>query len=54
MAASSSPGYGRWVPGELEVSFLGNAKMAGKSEWVVRAYRCTSCSHLDLYAVDPG
>jgi len=54
MAEGAPPGYGRWVPGELQVGPFGNAKVAGKPRWEVRAYRCTSCSHLYLYAVDPG
>lgn len=48
------PGYGRWIPGELKTGVFGGAKVLGKQRWDVHAYRCTRCSHLDLFAVDPG
>lgn len=49
-----SPGYGRWVPGELETNLFGNAKVVGKERWTVHAYRCTRCNHLELFATNPG
>ena len=48
-----APGYGRWVPGRLETTLFGNAKIGGRERWVVHAHRCTRCSHLELFAIDP-
>jgi hypothetical protein len=54
LAENQSPGYGCWVPGALEFGPLGGAKLFGKERWEVRAYRCKQCSHLDLFAAEPG
>ncbi len=48
------PGYGRWIPGPLETGIFGGARVMGKERWDVHAYRCRNCSHLDLFAADPG
>jgi ribosomal protein L37E len=48
------PGYGRWIPGELKTGPFGGAKTFGKERLDVHAFRCTRCSHLDLFAVDGG
>jgi hypothetical protein len=45
-------GYGNWVRGELEVGMLGGARLFGKEQFEVQAFRCTRCSHLDLFAAD--
>jgi hypothetical protein len=45
-----STGYGQWVAGELETGSLGWAKRRGRAVRAVYAYRCTQCSHLELFA----
>jgi hypothetical protein len=52
MLNSAGSGYGRWVRGELEVGILGGARPSGKPQFDVQAYRCTRCSHLELFAAD--
>ena len=47
------PGYGRWIRGELETGIFGGAKLYNKEHWEVQAFRCTQCSHLELYAAEP-
>jgi hypothetical protein len=49
---SDGNGYGRWVRGELEVGMLGGAKLTGRKQFEVQAFRCTRCSLLHLFAAD--
>lgn len=42
-------GYLRWIAGELQTGFFGKAHNFGKVRVPVDAYRCTACSHLDLF-----
>ena len=53
-AGESSQGYARWIPGALERGIFGGASRLGKERWVVEAWRCTSCQHLDLFAREPA
>jgi hypothetical protein len=46
---NDSLGYLRWIPGELETGFFGGARRLGKVRVQVDAYRCTGCSHLELF-----
>jgi hypothetical protein len=48
----ASHGYGRWIAGELERGILGGARRMGRLRREIRAYRCTVCGHLELFAVD--
>ncbi|WP_211349026.1 hypothetical protein [Nocardioides litoris] len=44
----------RWLAGRFQRGLLGNAKGRGLGRGVpVLAYRCTGCSRLELFAVDP-
>lgn len=52
MLDTGQPGYGRWVPGPLETGATGTAKVSGKDQYAVLAFRCSRCSHLELFA--PG
>ncbi len=45
--------YGVWVEGPLEVGPLGGARLMNRTLRAVYAYRCTHCSHLELFANDP-
>ncbi|MFF3669652.1 hypothetical protein [Microtetraspora malaysiensis] len=45
-----SQGYGRWIPGPLERGVFGGARRLGKPRWIIDAYRCVRCSHLELFA----
>lgn len=44
-----SSGFVRWIAGPLKRGPFGGAKRMGKPRHAVEAYRCTVCSHLDLY-----
>jgi hypothetical protein len=48
-AGQGSGGFGRWIPGALELGLLGGAKKAGKPRYAIHATRCSACSHLDLW-----
>jgi hypothetical protein len=48
-AGEGSRGYGRWVRGKLETGIFGGAKLSGREQYEVRAYRCPRCGHLDLF-----
>jgi hypothetical protein len=50
---NDSRGYLRWIPGRLETGIFGGARRLGKVRVRVDAYRCTACSHLELF-VDPA
>lgn len=43
-------GHARWVEGVLELGFFGGAKRAGRTRWLIDAFRCKDCSHLELFA----
>ena len=45
-----SRGHARWVQGALELGIFGGAKRKGRVRWLVDAYRCEDCTHLDLFA----
>lgn len=47
-SGDSSRGHARWVEGPLEIGFWG-AKRTGRTHWLVDAYRCAECSHLELF-----
>ncbi|WP_067818575.1 hypothetical protein [Nocardia inohanensis] len=49
-SGDSSAGYTRWIPGPLEVGIFGGAKRMGKPRFQVHAFRCKSCTHLELFA----
>jgi len=53
-AGQSSQGYARWIAGELQRGIFGGASRLGKQRWVVEAWRCTTCGHLELYARTPS
>lgn len=48
-----SKGFARWIEGRLERGIFGGAKRMGKPRWTIDAYRCTQCSHLELYVQPP-
>jgi hypothetical protein len=41
-----------WNRGELEIGMLGGAKLTGRKQFEVRAFRWTRCSLLHLFAAD--
>jgi hypothetical protein len=45
-------GYGSWIRGELKVGPLGGARLFGRERFKVLAFRCTRCSHLELFAAN--
>ncbi|GAA3475187.1 hypothetical protein [Nonomuraea roseola] len=45
-----SQGYARWIKGPLERGLFGGARRMGKTRWIVDAFRCVECSHLELFA----
>jgi hypothetical protein len=47
-----SGGYGRWVQGSLELGVFGGARRMGRQRRPIEAYRCSRCSHLELFASD--
>lgn len=40
-----------WVAGKPELGLLGSVKIDGREAHRVRAFRCTKCGYLELYAV---
>jgi hypothetical protein len=42
----------RWLAGPLEIEMFGNARRLGRRAMVVYAARCTTCSSLELTAID--
>jgi hypothetical protein len=49
-AGEASQGYARWIAGPLERGLFGGASRMGRQRWIVEAWRCTTCGHLELYA----
>jgi hypothetical protein len=49
-----SQGYGRWIEGPLERGPFGGARRMGKRRFTIDAFRCTQCSHLELFARPEG
>ncbi|MFE3450371.1 hypothetical protein ACFXJ8_15705 [Nonomuraea sp. NPDC059194] len=49
-AGEHSQGYARWIRGPLERGLFGGARRLGKTRWIIDAYRCVGCSHLELFA----
>ena len=49
-SGQGSQGYARWIAGALERGLFGGAFKMGKQRWVVEAWRCPACGHLELYA----
>ena len=45
-------GFARWVAGPLQRGVLGGAKLFGKHRLEIHAFRCTNCTHLELFAYD--
>ncbi|XRQ16149.1 hypothetical protein ACN3XK_36360 [Actinomadura welshii] len=45
-------GFARWVAGPLQRGILGGAKLVGRPRLQVHAFRCTGCTHLELFAYD--
>ncbi len=41
-----------WVEGAPERSFWTGVKVSDRSRYKLRAFRCTKCGHLELYAPD--
>ncbi|MFC4056881.1 hypothetical protein ACFOWE_01150 [Planomonospora corallina] len=54
VAGEASKGYGRWIEGPLELGMLGGAKRMGRQRWTIDAFRCTRCSHLELFVRPSG
>lgn len=46
-------GYTRWVEGARDTSFLGGFSSMGAPRFLVRAFRCRECRHLQLFAEEP-
>lgn len=44
-----SHGYGRWIEGTLKLGLFGGARRLGKARWIIDAFRCVRCSHLELF-----
>ena len=38
-----------WIDGPAKKGVFGGARVAGKSRYEVKAYRCEQCGHLDLF-----
>ncbi|MFI0454072.1 hypothetical protein [Actinomadura sp. 6N118] len=49
-AGEASKGFARWIAGPLERGVFGGAKRFGKERWLVDAFRCRQCAHLELFA----
>ncbi|MET9345255.1 hypothetical protein [Streptomyces termitum] len=49
-SGQNARGYTRWVQGALEKGIFGMAKLRGRPVREIEAYRCPSCSHLELFA----
>lgn len=49
-SGQGSQGYARWIAGALHRGIFGGASKLGKQRWVVEAWRCSACGHLELYA----
>lgn len=46
-------GFVRWVVGARDTSFFGGLSSIGAERFLVRAFRCRECRHLELFAEDP-
>ena len=51
-SGQSARGFARWVSGRLERNVFGGAKLFGRPRLQVHAFRCTGCTHLELFAYD--
>ncbi|WP_285564937.1 hypothetical protein [Streptomyces sp. RTGN2] len=49
-SGQGSRGYARWIAGALERGLFGGARRMGRPHWQIDAYRCPTCSHLELFA----
>ncbi len=49
-SGQAARGYTSWIAGPLELGIFGGAKRMGRTRWLVDAYRCRRCSHLELFA----
>ena len=43
-------GFVRWVVGARDTSFFGGLSSWGADRYLVRAFRCRECRHLELFA----
>ena len=43
-------GFVRWVTGARDTSFFGGLSSVGAERFLVRAFRCRECRHLELFA----
>ncbi|QLY32022.1 hypothetical protein [Nocardia huaxiensis] len=48
-AGEYAKGYARWIPGPLEFGPFGGVRRMGKRRFGIDAWRCTACSHLELF-----
>lgn len=46
-----SEGRGLWIEGAFEMGFFG-PRRSGRRRLAIEAYRCTVCTHLELFAID--
>ncbi|MDX6741279.1 hypothetical protein [Actinocorallia sp. A-T 12471] len=49
-----SKGFAQWVQGALERGVFGGARRFGRTRWEIEAWRCTACTHLELFARRPS
>ncbi|MFX0539706.1 hypothetical protein ACQBAT_08335 [Ornithinimicrobium sp. Y1847] len=49
-----SRGYVRWVNSPRDTGIFGGFSSVGAERFLVRAFRCRECNHLELYAEQPG
>lgn len=47
-------GYVRWVGGPRDTSFFGGWSTLSADRFLVRAFRCRECNHLELFAEPNG
>lgn len=49
----ASRGYVRWVDAPRDTSLFGGFSSLGANTFLVRAFRCRECRHLELFAEHP-
>ena len=47
---SQSPGFAKWVKGEVGEGFLGRVRLLGRIKLQIEAMRCPHCGYLKLFA----
>jgi hypothetical protein len=47
-------GFAQWVVGPIETGLMGLARRRGRRHMRISAFRCPTCTHLELFAAEPS